>query len=365
MSNLQGKAKADFLYDMLTKQSRKNHSKSPPVKTLLRDLPTDILDLLKEHFQSLLKYELRDWIKKNSHKLIFANLSSNSKAMDYLTLPDNIEKIDYFQLSSNTNPNTLLLIVNRIKYEKLLQKKSTAEYNTLKNKINWGILSANPIAVNLLETYENDIVWSAFCSNPNPEALRLIEKELEKDADTDKIVWEVLSANPIVIQLFEKYPHYKKYIDYSGLSANSSNEAIKLLNKNPDEIDFGMLSGNTNPKALKLLEKKLEKDPDEIDWVKLAGNTAPEAMNILKINLDKLKLYGSDGSDWEVIPALSSNSSDEAIDLLKELLKKGMNIDWTALSGNANLKALELLKKNQEKIYWENFSENPSIFILK
>ena len=39
-------------------------------------------------------------------------------------------------------------------------------------------------------------------------------------------------------------------------------------------------------------------------------------------------------------------------------------IDWKKLSGNPNPNAIELLKANQEKIVWEVFSSNPSIFKL-
>ena len=37
-----------------------------------------------------------------------------------------------------------------------------------------------------------------------------------------------------------------------------------------------------------------------------------------------------------------------------------MNINWNYLSKNSN--AIEILKVNQKKINWRNFSENPSIF---
>jgi hypothetical protein len=391
--------KADFVYKMITRQINKPksptinsksstinsksptinsksptiNSKSPTIKKkdikiILADLPDDLKLEITKHLKSLFKYKLRDWVKnwineqsnKQSIAFEFDNLSSNSNAMDFLTLPNNIEKINYYYLSENTNIDAIPLIAKKIEEEKLLSK---TEYKKLKYGINWNSLSGNPIAVKLLEHYENDIVWSAFCGNPNPEALRLIKKELERDIASDNIDWGVLSANPIVIQLFEEYPHYKKYIDYSGLSANPTDEAFELLKerlkKHPGDIDLDMLSSNTNPKAIELLKNKIKRHRDEIDWVKLAGNTAPEAIKILKDNLKKLNL---DTSDYEITSALSSNPSDKAFELLEA---NNRLIDWTSLSYNTNLKAIELLKNNQSNIYWPAFSTNPAIFILQ
>ena len=44
-----------------------------------------------------------------------------------------------------------------------------------------------------------------------------------------------------------------------------------------------------------------------------------------------------------------------------EILKKNQDkINWYSLSANSN--AIELLKENQDKINWHMLSENPSIF---
>jgi len=365
--------KADFVYKMISRQTSKSPKspKSPTIKKkdikiILSDLPDDLKLEITTYYKTLFKYKLRDWIKnwineqsnKQSNKFEFHNLSSNSNAIDFLTLPENIEKINYYYLSENTNIEALPLIAKKIEEEKLL---SNTEYKKLKYGINWNTLSGNQIAVELLEYYENDIVWDAFCGNKNPEALRLIKKELERDIDSEKINWQVLSANPIVIQLIKEYPQYKKYIKYSGLSANTSDEAIELLKKEyknkQNEIDWGALSGN--PKAIDILKEECKKKRNKIDLVKLAGNTASEAIKILKDNLYKLNL---DTSDYEVKSSLSSNSSDEAFELLDSNKRL---IDWTALSYNTNLKAIELLKKNKFNIYWPAFSTNRSIFILK
>lgn len=342
--------------------------KTLPIKTLLTDLPTDSIRLITYHYQSLLKYKLRDWARDWIHKdyenskihkqdtNYFDNLSANQNAIDFLTLPENIKKINYYYLSENINPKALLLIEKKIIEE---QKLSKTEVERSPNRINWYQLSQNPIAVELLEKYENKINWSGLVNNPNPDALRLIKKELKRDINSKNIDWEELSANSIVFELLKENPDYIDYIDYSGLSMNPLPEAIQLLEENPDKIEYAMLAGNTNPDALKILKKIIKRHHDEINWVHLAGNTSPEAIKILRDNLQKIDV---DNYDWEVKSTLSSNPSEEAFKLLKTNRRL---IDWTALSKNPNLKAIEMLRVNQSNIYWPSFSTNPSIFILK
>ena len=78
------------------------------------------------------------------------------------------------------------------------------------------------------------------------------------------------------------------------------------------------------------------------NWNWLSGN--PNAIQLLKKNPDKI--------DWT---CLSGNPN--AINLLQQTPDK---INWRWLSGNPN--AIHLLEKNLDKIIWERLSENPSIF---
>jgi hypothetical protein len=59
----------------------------------------------------------------------------------------------------------------------------------------------------------------------------------------------------------------KKKIDWYGLSGNPNPNAIHLLEKNSDKIDWNILS--TNPAAIHLLEE----NSDKICWFNLSGNT--------------------------------------------------------------------------------------------
>ncbi len=68
------------------------------------------------------------------------------------------------------------------------------------------------------------------------------------------------------------------------------------------------------------------------------------AIELLKKNQDKI--------DWRMI-----SFNENAIEILKENKDK---INWVVLSANPN--GIELLKENQDKIYWCQFSINPLIF---
>ena len=64
-------------------------------------------------------------------------------------------------------------------------------------------------------------------------------------------MWGYLSGNPNAIDLLEKN---KDEIDWSILSINTNPRAIEMLNENQKNIDWFMLS--KNPNAIELLKKK-------------------------------------------------------------------------------------------------------------
>jgi ribosomal protein L24E len=110
------------------------------------------------------------------------------------------------------------------------------------------------------------------------------------------------------------------------------------LEQNPNKIDWSYLCNNVNPNAIHLLERNLEK----IDWYKLSEN--PNAIHLLEQNLDKVH--------WDI---LSMNPN--AIHLLEQNPDK---IAWYFLSHNTN--AIHLLKENPDEINWTHLSCRPSIF---
>jgi hypothetical protein len=70
--------------------------------------------------------------------------------------------------------------------------------------------------------------------------------------DYDKLNWKILSSNPNAIELLEKN---KNKIEYYCLSLNPN--AIDLLKKNQENINWNRLSFNAN--AIELLKKILIK----------------------------------------------------------------------------------------------------------
>ena len=240
--------------------------------------------------------------------------------------------------------------------------------------LDWGYLSKNPNAIDMLKMYPNKIDWVWLSSNPNPEAIELLKANLEN------IDWGFLSMNPNseAIELLKANPDN---INWDMLSGNSNPIAVQLLKENPDEIHWGNLSGNSNPNAIKLLEKrinennKIDEDEfeddfdyfDKIDWDKLSAN--PNAIRLLKANPEKINWEGlsANPNSFELLKKypekivwedLSLNRN--AIKLLKKYPKK---INWTSLSSNIN--AIELLKENQGRINWIDLSANPAIFEAK
>ena len=170
-------------------------------------------------------------------------------------------------------------------------------------KLDWGSLSGNPNAIEMLEDNSIKINWKLLSSNPN--AIELLK------ANHSKINWKWLSENPNAIELLKENQHN---IDWDWLSKNPA--AIDILKANLDKISWRNLSAN--PNALELLKAY----PDNIDWGYLSMNSSTEAIELLKANSTK--------------------------------------IDWDWLSRNPNPEAIEILRTNSDNINWNMLSINPS-----
>ena len=64
------------------------------------------------------------------------------------------------------------------------------------DKVDWGYLSSNPNAIQILENNLDKVSWLGLSENPN--AIHLLEKNL------DKVNWKLLSFNPNAIPILEK-----------------------------------------------------------------------------------------------------------------------------------------------------------------
>lgn len=276
LMNTEGKKHIDLSKKTITE---KLNAMEDPLSRTIKDFPVEIqLEFLK-FYQEILPYELRDWIREELHKQKKTNfknrlidydcLSANYNAIDFLSLQENKNKINYNFLSRNTNPKAIPLLKERIKEEKLLNE-DLIDNN---NRIDWTALSGNPIAFDLLKDKAEEE-----------------EGEEGEDDDVGKYIdWGELSANKIVFKLLKHNPSLYEYLDYGGLSANSSNKALDILeeklriNPNDSEIDWELLSGNTNTRAINLLRLR----PDKIDFHVLSGNTNEKAIEILKVLKNK------------------------------------------------------------------------------
>ncbi len=393
-------------------------------KMTLTALPTDLLEkIFNEEYKSLLKVKLRKWIQdnvdkidlkwlcsntsihaieilkeqsvKNPDKLDWKRLSGNPNAIEILTA--NEDRIDWDEFSSNRSPDTIELFKKNIKklnFHKLSSNPAaiyiliTNTYHVnesytgiraipigiSKNQdINWMKVSKNPNAFELLITNKQDINWDYLCANPNPNAIKLIERELK--VNPSNIFWKKLSTNVNASHILEEQFNKEKNLRGEDLEDSnlqkliwkkiSSNQgAIKLLQKKWD-----------NEKELKITDMKLYKLLEEFDmivnWKLLSAN--PNARKLLEAKYEEekqlkqvsIETYNNfnfkEKLDWK---ELSGNPCAVRI-IEEELLTNpdNPNIDWVALS--AIPKAIHLLKKYQGKISWKSLSTNPSIFGIR
>ena len=99
-------------------------------------------------------------------------------------------------------------------YWNILDCKKKILINWIKiniKKINWGYLSKNTNAIDLLKENQNKISWNILSMNPN--AIDLLKE------NQDKISWYGLSLNPNAIQILKEN---QNKINWFELSENPS-----------------------------------------------------------------------------------------------------------------------------------------------
>ena len=374
----------------------KAKAKTLPIKTLLTDLPQELLSsmgtnkILLSHLPDdilqhitmhslpslsklkykMVKYKLVDGIPED--KLLGGPISKNPNGLYYII--DNGIPINYFWLSYNTNPIAMGLLAEEMKVNPDVY-------------LDWVALSSNPEAMKILKANRGKIEWGFLSKNTNPKAMKLLEEEIK--VYPTHINFESLAANetPEAMKIIEDNLLNEKSIYTTNwnrfwqiLSKNS--KAVKILKKNYGKINWGELCGNQSTEAIKLLEEEMKTKPNIINWVILSGNPNERAFAILEANLNKINLR-----------RLSANTNPKAIELLEKRMEVENNlsdatydslstndkIDWILVSKNIN--AIELLKKriiyednlpehrkrrlkNEERIDWNKIAENPSIFAI-
>ena len=324
---------------------------------------------------TLEKYKFVDGIPQEIIAKYPARLLQNTNALYYLTekVDYKVKKdLDYFWLSSNTNPVAIELIKKALEDDELTY-------------INWEELCKNPSAAVILlnRKYRGSLKWDAMSKNTNPEVINF----LAKDENYEHINWENLSGNesrPAIALLQKRIITEPWSITRHQVSRNSG--ARGILKKYEDKVTGDGLSANTAEDAYYLLIKILEKDPKDINWASLSANPSVWAYNFLQKEGNKKHIR------WDMV---SKNTSDKAIKLLEKrievenesseavykALPKNQKIDWLEVSRNPS--AIELIKerikyeavlirtkleyyenlKPNEKISYEELAKNPSIFV--
>jgi hypothetical protein len=163
---------------------------------------------------------------------------------------------------------------------------------------------------------------------------------------------------------------------WNYLSKNSTYEAVLLLEKNFDEINFYELSKNTCPKAIEIIKKNIENGKN-IGWSMINANNSIEAINLLKENPDKLWISCLCRNNSSLVPSLlemipdanekldyfflAFNKADWALDLLeKEYKKEESNLKLEHLCSNESMRAINIVKKTMTNNmnYWVPLSSN-------
>lgn len=229
-------------------------------------------------------------------------------------------------------------------------------------KLNKYILNQNPKAIDLLKLHPHLICQFSIGYNSNPQVMDILNKDLklwdilpfnesnwacdlikvhidtlELKKRASAIYWLSRNTNFKSVKLLQHYGI--KYIDFSGLSQNTSDVAMNILSQYPNKIEWNHLCRNTNPNAVIIMRQNI----DKINWYSLCTNESSEALDLLAEYPDNMTNY------------LSYNTNPKAIELLKHYPQ---HIEWFALSSNSCPQAVELLESNMDKINWDRFSCN-------
>jgi hypothetical protein len=199
---------------------------------------------------------------------------------------------------------------------------------------------------------------------------------------SNKLNEKYISANPspVAMKLLLK-PNNIPYINWNELSLNPSDEAMDILETNPDKINGDNLSLNANDKAFHLLEKY----PTKINWkniflnkntdkaidllIKFPTNIKIDVwpININDIYIDYLEENFLDKIQWEILTEkIILNPCDKGIILIlkhhailiehyKEKEKYKENICMIN-----DDRIIHLLKKYPNSIIWSSLVKNPN-----
>ena len=221
--------------------------------------------ITREDFYSISRNPMHmDIILKNMNKIHSGYLSKNPAAMHLLLKEPKDINLEVFSLNPNFKAMEII--------EKMILENIEIKYRLI-NRADRGNLLRNI-------KYPHKISFISLAMNSNPKAMELIEKYHNHFLNHSlEETLSALSENPNAAYLLKKYP---EKIDWSRIVYNTNPEAIRIIEQNLDKISsFVYLSENEN--AIHIIEPNLHKIHN---WIFLSKNK--KAMHILEKNLDKV-----------------------------------------------------------------------------
>jgi hypothetical protein len=215
----------------------------------------------------------------------------------------------------------------------------------------------------------NKTILKDLCLNTHKRAIEIV-------SNINNISWANISANPSdeAMELLEKN---HTNIDAFNLSLNPNDKAIKLLEKYPDKIRFDNLSLNPNGKALVLMVKEC---PQKIIWDNVRKNTNVEKSIDLLLDYKKtdkwpfiindkyvnfLENNELDNIQWEVLAEkMITNPCEKGISLIvkhhaiiyTQYSHKNKYMENVSLINDTRI--ISLLYKYKQSVNWKSLSLN-------
>ena len=222
----------------------------------------------------------------------------------------------------------------------------------LKEHIDYDDLNMNN-HVGVLDVLSQDmslINYGMFMLNENctigyPNILDEMELMIEDDDEESymKLLVNNFSTSPSILKNNKRdtRKHIKRILE------NIKYKKKDFLRIMLENVIWSQLSDNKN--AVRLLEE----NKDKIDWSTIIYNE--EAIDLIEENLDKILV----DEELELYDVCDNKNT---VRIMEANIEKLTESEWKSLSSNP--KAINLLKKNMDKINWESMSRNPAGYEL-
>jgi len=213
----------------------KNNPQLVDLHGLIRNPNPKITPLLEQYLE---QFKTTHWLRmcRSNHKVILEFLEKHI---------DKINDDNWRQLSRNEHEIAI----------SILQKNP--------HKINYNVLSGNPSGFEIMKQHMDLINWNYFAGNTHPDAIRVIEQNLELVCTDDywsDVPWKMsyctLSQNPNAFHILLENPHF---INFKCLMYNPSPSALAYIEANATQINNSHVPYLVNnPNGLSLIEKLLK-----------------------------------------------------------------------------------------------------------